>query len=374
MLNRGMIFLKVWLFVPLIALALVGVGSWASAQTRPAALQKVIEEAKKEEVLKIQWLAGRLDGEAGLRPMVAAMNKRYGTNVKLQFTPGPNFPIMLNKISQEKAGGLPSSTDINLMTSNHVVEGTKNGVLKKLDWDSILERPPPRDAQANRVPAQGTAVMIASRIVGIPYNTNLVKGDDVPVSMEDVLKPKWKGKVASTPFATGLYQFAAKDMLGYERMKDYTQRLAKHIGGLIECASIDRISSGEFAMLVFDCGHDDTYRYQKRGAPVAHATVKEIARINLLYMGVPVHAQHPNTAALFINFLQTREGQRLQWEYARHDLHIYPDAQTRKPVQKVLEARGKLALDSVERELSLGHEEVNRIRDEFVKILKERGK
>jgi len=40
----------------------------------------------------------------------------------------------------------------------------------------------------------------------------------------------------------------------------------------------------------------------------------------------------------------------------------------------VVEARGKLALDSVERELSLGHEEVNRLRDEFVKILKEWGK
>ena len=374
MLHEWIFSLRAGSIVFLVSLVLIGVGAPASAQTRPAALQKLIEEAKKEEVLKIQWLAGRLDGEAGLRPMVAAMNKMYGTDVKLQFTPGPNFPIMLNKITQEKAGGLPSSTDINLMTSNHVVEGTKNGVLKKLDWDSILERPAPRDAQASQVAPQGTAVMIASRIVGIPYNTNLVKGDDVPVSMADVFKPKWKGKVASTPFATGLYQFAAKDMLGYEHMKNYTQRLAKHIGGLIECASIDRIGSGEFAMLVFDCGHDDTYRYQKRGAPVAHATVKEIARINLLYMGVPVHAQHPNAAALFINFLETREGQRLQWEHARHDLHIYPDAQTRKPVQKVLEARGKLALDSVEREMSVGHEEVNRIRDEFVKILKERGK
>jgi ABC-type Fe3+ transport system substrate-binding protein len=91
-------------------------------------------------------------------------------------------------------------------------------------------------------------------------------------------------------------------------------------------------------------------------------------------MGVPVHAEHPNAAALFINFMNTREGQALQWEHARHDLHIYSEANTRKPVQRVVEARGKLALDSVERELSLGHEEVNRIRDEFVKILKERGK
>lgn len=356
------------------SLLVLGLIRSASAESRSPALQKIIEGAKQEGVLKIQWLPGRLDGEAGLRTMVAAMNKMYGTNVKLQFTPGPNFPIMLNKITQEKAAGVPSSTDVNIMTSNHVVQGTETGVLKKMDWESILERPAPKDANVSRVATGGTAVMIASRIVGIPYNTNLVKGEDIPVSMEDVFKPKWKGKIASTPFATGLYQFAAKDMLGYEYMKNYTIRLAKHIGGLIECASIDRISSGEFAMLVFDCGHDDTLRYQKRGAPVAHATVKEIARINILYLGIPVHAQHPNTAALFINFMQTKEGQALQWERAGHDLHIYPEAHTRKPVQKVLEARGKLALDTVEREMSLGHEEVNRIRDEFVKILKERGR
>jgi hypothetical protein len=55
-------------------------------------------------------------------------------------------------------------------------------------------------------------------------------------------------------------------------------------------------------------------------------------------------------------------------------LHIYPEAHTRKPVQKIIDARGKLALDTVEREMSLGHEEVNRVRDEFVKLLKERGR
>ncbi len=363
-----------WSFLIVGMSAFLGPSQQASAQTRIAALQKIIEEAKKEGVLKLQWLGGRLDGDAGLRPMVAAVNKMYGTNIKLQYTPGPDFPTMLNKITQEKAAGVPSSTDINLMTSNHVAEGAKNGVLRKMDWASILERPAPSDANINRISPEGYAVMIASRVVGITYNSSLVKGDDIPDRMEDVFKPKWKGKIASTVFATGLYQFAAKDMLGYEYMKDYTQRLARHIGGLIACNAVDRISSGEFAMMVFDCGHDDAFRYQKRGGPVGHAVPKEIARINLLYMGVPVHAEHPNAATLFINFMQTREGQALQWEHARHDLHIYPEANTRKPVQRVVDARGKLALDTVERELAIGHEEVNRIRDEFVKILKESGR
>ena len=344
------------------------------ALARSPALEKVIEGAKTEGSLKLQWLAGRLDGEAGLRPMIAAMNKRYGTNVKLQYTPGPDFPTMLNKISQEKAAGLLSSTDISLMAASHTAEGLKTGLLRKLDWGSILERPAPSDASINRVAPEGVAVMIASRVIGITYNTNLVKGEDIPASMEDVFKPKWKGKIVSTPFGVGMTQFAAKDLLGYDYMKSYTQRLARHIGGLTACSNVDRVSSGEFAMMVFDCGQDDTLRYQKRGAPLGHATVKEVAATIQLHMGVPVHAQHPNAATLFINFMSTQEGQALQWEHARHDLHIYPEAHTRRSLQKVAEAHGKFGIGTVERELMLGLVETDRIRVEFQKILKEGGR
>ncbi|HEY6363316.1 MAG TPA: extracellular solute-binding protein [Candidatus Binatia bacterium] len=344
------------------------------ALARSPALEKVIEGAKTEGSLKLQWLAGRLDGEAGLRPMIAAMNKRYGTHVKLQYTPGPDFPTMFNKISQERAAGLSSSTDVNLMAASHTAEGLKTGLLRKFDWGSILEYPAPTDASINRVAPEGVAVMIASRVIGITYNTNLVKGEDIPASMEDVFKPKWKGKIVSTPFGVGLTQFAAKDLLGYDYMKSYTQRLAKHIGGLTACSNVDRVSSGEFVMMVFDCGQDDTLRYQKRGAPLGHATVKEVAATIQLHMGVPVHAQHPNAAALFINFMSTPEGQALQWEHARHDLHIYPEAHTRKSLQKVAEAHGKFGIGTVERELMLGLVETDRIRVEFQKILKDGGR
>src|SRR6266508_6014387 len=127
MLDERMISLRGCLMTSLIALILLAVGSPVAAQTRPPALQKLIEEAKKEGTLKLQWLGGRLDGDAGLRPMVAALNKMYGTNLKLQFTPGPDFPTMLNKITQEKAAGLPSSTDISLMAASHTAEGLKIG-------------------------------------------------------------------------------------------------------------------------------------------------------------------------------------------------------------------------------------------------------
>lgn len=361
-------------FLSLAAAALVIVGPGAQAQTRPPALQKVIEEGKKEGVLTIQWSAGRLGGDAGLRTLLEAMNKRYGTNIKLQFTPGPDFPTMLNKLTQEKIAGQAASSDIFIGTSNHIAKGTQSGMLKRLDWNAMIERPVPPDANIDRVAPQGAAIAIASRVQGITYNTNLVKGEDVPDSMEDVFHPKWKGRIASTPYATGLYQFAAKDMLGYEYMKKYTQRLAQQIGGLISCNVIERIASGEFAMLVFDCGHDDALRYKRRGAPVDHVVPKEIARINITYFGIPENARHPNAAVLFTNFLHTEEGQRLTWKLAGHDLHIYPEAETRKPVMRVVKARGKLVLDTVQREMELGHDYFNKVVAEFVKILKEGGR
>ena len=343
----------------------------AAAGPRSVELEKVIEGAKKEGSLILQWTGGRLDGEAGLTPIVAAMNKKYGTNIKLQFTPSASFPKVLNKIIQEKAAGQPSSTDVNLMAATQATRATKVGILKKLDWGSILERPAPAGANFNRVAPGGDSVAIATSVSGITYNTNLVKGDDIPVGMEDVLKPKWKGRIASTPYATGLYQFAAKDMMGYKYMKRYTQRLANQIGGLISCSNVNRISSGEFAMLVFDCAAYDALRYQKRGAPVAQTTVKEIAGVMVLYLGVPVHAKHPNAGTLFINFLHTREGQALQWKYGRHDLHIYPESHTREQIEKVVERGGKLAFYTVKRSLKLGQKEVRRVRGEFIKILKQ---
>jgi hypothetical protein len=77
---------------------------------------------------------------------------------------------------------------------------------------------------------------------------------------------------------------------------------------------------------------------------------------------------------LFTNFLNTEEGQKLQWKFAGHDLHIYPEAETRKPVMKVVQGRGKLSLDTVQREYELGHDFFNKVKDEFIKMLKEAGR
>jgi ABC-type Fe3+ transport system substrate-binding protein len=171
-------------------------------------------------------------------------------------------------------------------------------------------------------------------VVGIVYNTNLVKGADIPQSMKDVLNPKWKGQVATTPYVTGFYQAAAPDALGEKFIIDYVTRLKPQIGGFINCNSLDKVASGEFAMLIFDCGLDATVRYQRRGAPLGHVVPKEIIRDNVINLGVPANAEHPNAGKLLIAFTQTKEGQDLLWKYGAYDLEIYPGSDSKALVDK----------------------------------------
>lgn len=302
---------------------------------RSAALEKVIAGAKKEGAMKVLWTEGHFGGDVGLRDMVDAMNKRYGTNVKLQFTQGRSFPANLGRLTQEYKAKQKSSTDIFLGSGSHMVSGGKTGLLQKVDWNALIERPAPQKASFDRVNPDGVGVAVASRVVGIVYNKNLVKGDDIPTSIEDVLKPKWKGLVATTPYVTGFYQFAAPDVFGEKFMLDYSRRLKPQIGGFFSCNSLDKLASGEFAMLIFDCGKDATVRYQRRGAPLEHAVPKEIVRNNIINLGVTSNADHPNVGKLFIAFTQTKEGQELLWKHGAYDLEVYPGSRSGKLVAEM---------------------------------------
>lgn len=324
-----------------------------AAAADSAALQEVIEAAKKEGVLKVLWTEDHFGGSSGFANIVTAMNKRYGTNIKLQFTQGGSFPANLARLIQEYKSGQRSSSDVYLGGGNQMIDGMNAGLFIKVDWNSLLTRPAPLNPVFDRINPDGIGMAVASRVVGITYNTNLVKGADVPQSMEDVLKPKWKGLVATTPYVTGFYQAAAPDMLGEKFMTDYVKRLKPQIGGLIPCNTLGKIASGQFAMLIFDCGRDAALRYQKTGAPIGQAVPKEFIRDNVIDLGIPANAQDQDAAKLLIVFTQTKEGQELLWKYGAYDLEIYPGSYSKSLIDKARAAdpNGKFAADTAQRAL-----------------------
>ena len=75
-----------------------------AAQWSPS-LSTVIQDANKEGKLKLMWGEGTLGGTKGAAKFETMMNKMFGTNIKIGFTPGAAMPQMGSQIAAEYAAG-----------------------------------------------------------------------------------------------------------------------------------------------------------------------------------------------------------------------------------------------------------------------------
>ena len=318
------------------------------AQAGATTLAELIEGARKEGVLRGQWGQASFGGSEGFKEIVANMNKKYKLDLKGQYTPGPDMQALMLRIIQESAAGQPASTDVYLGNAQAMLDALNGKVLKPTTYNQFIQDKPASEGKFNPIAADGTHVAVATAVVGVQYNTNAVKGNDIPKRIEDVLNPKWKGKIASTPYAAGMREFATPDFLGREKMVDFTRKLSKQIGGLMRCGEVERITSGEFIMLAFTCGGNDVNVAKRTGAPVGHVVMEEGTVLHMRYAGVPKNSRSPNAGALLIHYLMSPEGQELLWRIDGLDLHLFPGSQTKRELDRVRAAQGKIIINSPE--------------------------
>jgi len=338
-----------WIAIALAA-GMVGFGDQSPATAAEAIKATTIAElvagAKKETTLRAQWGADTLDGGPGLQKIVAAMNKKYGLNIQGSFTPGPNMQGMMGKISRELAAGQPASSDVYFGNPQSMLQAMESKSLMPMNWLSLIDRKMLSEPGFDPVVPGAIGVAMASTLVGAIYNSNLVKGADIPHRLDDFLNPKWKGKIASTPYAAGLREFAMPELLGKERIVDYAKKLSKHIGGLIRCGESDRLTSGEFLMLAFACGDQEVNVAQRKGIPLGYAILDEAAVSHTRYGGVPKNSRAPNAAALFLIYLHTVEGQKLMWDIDGLDFHLYPESNQKKKLDAAKAKGAKVMISS----------------------------
>jgi len=337
--------LKALAFLPVTALLAAGT---AQAMDPPKSLDELIAGAKKEKVLRGMWSSSSLSGGKGFRHVVEQMNKKYGLNVEARFTPGPSMTRMVAKLTREVKAGQPASTDVLWNNSGGALKGGKVGIVRKMNWLAYLDRQPLKWDGFDPVAPGGVGLASAGSLVGVMYNSDLVKGDDIPQSFEDVFKPKFKGKIASTPYAAGMREFGMPSVLGNEKMTEFTKRLTNPIGGLMRCGSADRLTSGEFLMLVFSCGDQYVNRAQNAGSsePLGYALMKEAVISHTRYGMVPVNSQSPNAAALFVAYLHSKDGQKWMWEKNGLDLPLYPESEMRKRLLAAQAKGAKVVMNS----------------------------
>ena len=309
-------------------------------------LAELVSKAKKETTFRAQWGADTLDGGPRLKKIIAAMNKKYGLNLQPSFTPGANMQGMMAKITRELAAGQPASSDVYFGNPQSMLQAMENQPLMPMDWRALLERKFLPEPGFDPVVPGNIGVAMASTLVGVIYNSNLVKGNDIPRKLEDLMNPKWKGKIASTPYAAGFREFAMPELLGKEKIVDFVKKFSKHIGGLIRCGEMDRLTSGEFLMLALACGDQEVNMAERKGIPLGYAIMQDATISHTRYGAVPKNSRAPNAAALFIAFLHTVEGQKLMWDIDGLDFHLYPESNQKKKLDAAKAKGAKVVISS----------------------------
>ncbi len=145
--------------------------------------------------------------------------------------------------------------------------------------------------------------------ISILYNTELVKPADLPKTLDDLLNPKWTGKI-SVPDPTR-HTTTAQFLWNLEKFKgdkwlDYVKALAKQKPILVESLApvTTTIIKGEALVGITYIKYVKQYK-----GPVAYVPMdKYLTDPNYLSLGGKT--TRPNAAKLYIDFACTPEGQK----------------------------------------------------------------
>jgi ABC-type Fe3+ transport system substrate-binding protein len=300
-----------------------------SAQTHMTpALDKLVKAAAAEK--ELNYLGGGIDDAQAFQKWERGMRTLYGIDVKLRYTTAPNMPRNASRLVQEFKAGKPATTDLFLGSENHLVSLWRARVLESVNWTELSPKIPSAAAQPENV-----ALAVTSRFPGFTYNTRLVRASERPRLLNDLLDPKWKGKVASTSYAASFAP--ASVILGDETIEKFLKNLAGggNLAGLIGCGDLERVVSGEFWILALNCGAGETEMLRRKDAPIASEPLDDLPILNYWLVGVPKNSPHPNLARLFAVYLMTEEAQKILWEHTGFDLHLIEGTNTHTLAQSL---------------------------------------
>jgi ABC-type Fe3+ transport system substrate-binding protein len=318
---------------------------------------QLIDGAKKEGSLVLNWGTGTLGGIEGAKAIERGFNRAYGLNLQFKFTPGPAMPQLASRIIQEAKAGQPATSDLFVGSENHVARMS----LRKVEWTKVF-----RHVTQPMVDYDDRVVIVTSRTPGFTYNTNLVSANEMPQKVEDVLNPKWKGKIASTPYAASFDRLGL--IWGEEKTTAFLHNFVKQVAGLIRCGEDERIATGEFTLLVFNCDLASAMEMRERGGPVQGQVFKDAGILSYWYLAVPANARNPNGATLLAGFLLSKEGQEIIFKVDKSSSHLVQGTQMNKFV-KEQEQRGVKFHSTTVAEVVKNQEEHSRLRQKFQNIL-----
>src|SRR3954463_6606558 len=289
-----------------------------------AADAALIEAAKKEG--EVVWYSTQIISQL-VRPVSAAFEKKY-PGIKVRATRANASEVAVKIFNESRAGRVQSDVFDGTTT---VVPLKKEGYVLQWQPDSAKEYP------ADLKDPEGYWVANNLFIITPAFNTGMVPRGTEPKTYQDLLNPKWRGKMAWNGFPTssGMGGFVGTVLteMGEDKGKAYLRELAKQgIAPLRGSARevLDQVIAGEYPIALQIFNHHAVIS-AKKGAPVDWIKMNP-ATGTLSVISIHKSAPHPNAAKLLVDFIISREGQEVfrQADY----ITSHPDIPALEPTLK----------------------------------------
>jgi iron(III) transport system substrate-binding protein len=259
----------------------------------------MIKAAKEEGRLLIY--APTSIRQAGFDELVAAFKKMYGLKIRTTYVQSGSMTRDTGKLITEIATGNPPSWDVHVMIEPFHFIQRKANANEPFDYAGVLGVDP------KRIQPGGAALIITEQTSMPAYNTKRVAPKDVPKTWEDLLDPKWKGKIGVN---TATHHWARLSQVwGDEKTTDFVTRLAAQKPMLGRSPAIpQKVQMGEI-LIAATAQISFVMRARKVGAPLDWAKKVDPVILVDYAVSVPTGSRRPNGARLFASFLTTDVGQ-----------------------------------------------------------------
>ena len=285
----------------------------AAAPPPSAVTPALIEAARKEGKLAFY---SALELNVGERLARMFEEKYPGISVRVERSGAER---LFQRIAQEQGSGINAVDVANSTDPAHYLDWKKN------DWlAAYVPEEVARHFPADQVDPEGMHATSCAWLEAIGYNTDLVKRGDAPKSYDDLLDPKWQGKIVKGhPGYSGAI-LTATFVLARDLGWPYLEKLAQQKVMQVQSAADPpkKILLGERAIMA-DGNDYNLVLLKDQGKPVEVVYPTEGSPLIIVPSGIFKGAPNPNAARLFQNFFFSAETQQTLVDvFAHRSFHV----------------------------------------------------
>jgi iron(III) transport system substrate-binding protein len=218
------------------------------------------------------------------------------TGIEVDYWRASATKVMDRALSEYRAG--KPLFDIILTNDNPMQIMSKEGLFAKYDSPAAKEFTP-ESIDPNLGPRYRNVV------IGVVYNKDIIKPADAPKSLEDLVKPQYRGKLVMpdpTQHTTTTQWVASLDkVMGKEKSEKFIRDLAAQKPILVESLlpAAERVATGETPIAITYVKY--VYIFGQRGAPLDYVRLGKFMGDGH-YLGLNSKAPHANAGKAFIDY------------------------------------------------------------------------